>query len=51
MYALDNVGITTSAMVLAGDKGERLSPLKFHREVNEFVEHSQLAEERFRTRA
>ena len=31
MYALDNVGRSTIAMVLAGGKGERLSPLTLRR--------------------
>jgi glucose-1-phosphate adenylyltransferase len=31
MYAMDNVGRNTIAMVLAGGKGERLSPLTLRR--------------------
>jgi len=31
MYSMDNVGRNTIAMVLAGGKGERLSPLTLHR--------------------
>ena len=31
MYSMDNLGSSTIAMVLAGGKGERLSPLTLHR--------------------
>jgi glucose-1-phosphate adenylyltransferase len=34
MYSLDNVGRNTIAMVLAGGKGERLSPLQYQSSEN-----------------